>query len=325
MGELRKDYILDRWVIIASERGKRPHEFAKEKADPGDPSKCFFCPGNERSTPAEISRIRNDDPASSKKWPWKMRVFPNKFTAVREEGQQEIRTDNVFYTFSSNYGVHEVIVETPDHYRQLWDLDMKDMKQLIDSYCARITDIGRRKGIKYVCVFKNSGKDAGTSIVHSHSQIIAYNKVPEIVQQEVAASKRYPSCPYCSIIQKEKDSYRRCFENRTMIAFTPYASRFPFEIWVMPKQHRRSVTLLSDAEKNDLADLMVRILGKLKELNASFNYVLHNAPGDGKGEDLHFHIEILPRLATWAGFEFSGTVINTESPEEAAKFYRGEN
>ncbi|MCX6707705.1 MAG: galactose-1-phosphate uridylyltransferase, partial [Candidatus Woesearchaeota archaeon] len=207
MGELRKDYILDRWVIIASERGKRPHDFAKEKLESGDPKTCYFCPGNENTTPAEISRIDNDDPRTIKRWPWKMRIFPNKFNAVRPEGQMEIRTDNTFYTFSANYGFHEVIVETPDHSKQLWDLRDSEIKQVIDLYCDRINELGKKQGIKYVCVFKNSGRDAGTSIIHSHSQAIAYNKVPEFIQQEVEASKKYPACPYCSIINNERSSY----------------------------------------------------------------------------------------------------------------------
>lgn len=321
MGELRKDYVLDRWTIIAAERGKRPHDFAKEKTEPGNPKTCFFCPGNESSTPPEIARIKNNDMRSAKKWPWKMRIFPNKFNAVRPEGQMDIKTDNIFYTFSANYGFHEVIVETPDHFRQLWDLEEKDIKQVIDVYCDRINELGKKEGIKYVCVFKNSGKDAGTSIIHSHSQVIAYNKVPEFVQQEAEASKKYATCPYCSIINNEKGSYRRCFENSSFAAFTPYASRFPFEIWIFPKEHVKSIVDLGEKQREELADIMSRILKRLKELNASFNYVIHNAP---KGDDLHFHIEVLPRLATWAGFEFSGTVINTESPEEAAKFYRGE-
>lgn len=321
MGELRKDYILDRWVIISSDRAKRPHEFAKEAVNPGSAKDCFFCPGNESQTPPEISRVENDDKNTKKKWQWKIRVFPNKFSAVKPEGEYNIKTDNQFYTFSANYGKHEVIVETPDHKEQLWDLDKGRIRGVLDAYCRRIKEIGKMQGIGYVCVFKNSGKDAGTSIIHSHSQVIGYNKVPEFVQQKINASKNYPICPYCSIIPREKDSYRRCFENNTFVAFTPYASRFPFEIWIFPKEHTMSIVDLDNGRLDDLADMLLKILRKLRKLNAPFNYVVHNAPD---GQDLHFHIEVLPRLATWAGFEFSGTVINAVNPEDAAKFYRGE-
>jgi len=321
MGELRKDYILNRWVIIATERAKRPHEFARE-VEKTKIKECYFCPGHENETPPEISRVEQEvKRGKNKVKEWKIRVFPNKFAAVRQEGEFNIRTDNQFYTFSANYGRHEVVVETPDHQEQLWDLSEKDIQDVLKVYCQRINALYRTEGISYVCVFKNSGKDAGTSIVHTHSQIIAYNKVPEFVQEEIDASKNYPICPYCSIISNEKNSFRRCFENSSFVAFTPYASRFPMEIWIFSKEHRKSVTDLNEAEIKDLSEVMASVLRKLKKLNAPFNYVLHNAP---PGQDLHFHIEVLPRLATWAGFEFNGTIINTMAPEEAAKFYRGE-
>ena len=317
MGELRKDYFLDRWVIIASERGKRPHEFVQEQVKQ-KAGKCYFCPGSEDETPPEIFRI-------GAKNRWKMRVFPNKFAAVRQEGQASIKTDNIFYTFSANYGMHEVIVETNDHKKQLWDLAPKDIVDLISLYSMRIKELGKMNGIKYVQVFKNSGKEGGTSILHSHSQVIAYNKVPELVEQEAKAIKEFKEkmniCPYCCIINSEKDSFRRCFENRNFVAFAPYASRFPFEIWVLAKQHVKSITDLDNGQVKDLAEVMNSILKKLKKLNAPYNFMLHNSPA---GEDFHFHIEMLPRLATWAGFEFNGTIINTLPPEEAAKFYRGE-
>ncbi len=320
MGELRKDYILERWVIIAAERGKRPHQFRKEKARPAGRKEDFFAPGNERMTPPEIMRVDNDDPRTKGKWPWKIRVFPNKFAAVRQKGDPSVRKRDRFRQFSSNYGKHEVIVETPDRKKQLWDLGKKDIRDVIDVYCRRITEIGRLRGIKYVCVFKNSGKEAGTSILHSHSQVIGYNRVPEFVQQKAAAAKKHPKCPYCSIVKKEMRSKRGCFENSSFAAFTPYASRFPLEIWVFPKEHIRSITKLDSQKKSDLADIMQMIVKKLKKLNAPFNYVIHNAP---QGKDLHFHIEVLPRLSTWAGFELSGTIINTMPPEKAAEFYMG--
>jgi len=314
MGELRKDYILDRWVIISTERAKRPHEFVNKKAEE-EVGTCYFCPGNENLTPPEISRW----PCGSSQW--KVRVFPNKFAAVNIDGNSAIKTDNRFYTFSSNFGKHEVIVETPDHKKQLADLDDETIKEVLKMYSNRIEELSKFPGIKYVCVFKNSGKEAGTSIFHSHSQVIAYNQVPEVVNEEIIAAANFSSCPFCDIIKTEKESLRRCFENDQFVAFAPYASRFPFEIWVMPKQHIKSITEMDEGKLYDLALIMGKILRKLKELNAPYNYVLHYSPSHC---NLHFHIEILPRLSTWAGFEFNGTVINVVTPEDAAKFYRGE-
>ncbi|MFO8016314.1 MAG: galactose-1-phosphate uridylyltransferase [Candidatus Woesearchaeota archaeon] len=320
MGEMRKDYILDRWVIIATERGKRPHEFRQENTKQ-PVKKCFFCPGNEDETPPEIMRVPKGKKRGKKDW--KIRVFPNKFAAVSEEGSPEMHTENEFFTSSSNYGRHEVIVETPDHRKQLWDLPPKDLAEVLKVYSLRIKELHKSEGIRYVQVFKNSGKEAGTSLVHSHSQVIAYNNIPSVVEDEAEASRTYKErmgvCPYCCMINIEKDSERLCFENRSFIAIAPYAPRFPFEVWVLPKQHIKSITSMRETKLNDLAGMMKRVLSRLRKLNAPFNYVLHESPA---GEDLHFHIEVLPRLSTWAGFEFNGTIINTMPPEEAAKFYR---
>jgi len=306
MGELRKDYVLDRWVIIATERGKRPHQF-KHKTEMPD-VKDFFAPGNEHLCPPEIYR-------KEKNGGWQIRVFPNKFPAVKPEGNSTIKTDNKFYTYADAVGKHEVIVETPDN-RQMWDLSIEEIKDVLEVYNLRINEILKIPGIKYVCVFKNHKREAGTSIIHSHSQVIAYDKVPRVVQEKINASKNHDSCPYCEIIEKEKDSERRCFENDNFVAFAPYASRFPFEVLILPKEHKKD---LNELDLLGLADIIKKVILKLKELNAPYNYVLHYSPSD---ENLHFQIEVLPRLATWAGFEYSGTVINTMPPEKAAEFYR---
>lgn len=307
--ELRKDYILDRWVILSTGRGKRPKEFkADKKVEKGID---YFAPGNENKTPDEIGRL------GGKKW--KMRWFANKFPAVDKHGDPEIKSENDFFTFSSAFGSHEVIVETPTQ-KQLWDLPVKDIKELFKVYNSRILELGKEKDIKYVCVFKNHGDKGGTSLLHSHSQVIAYNKIPETVSEKIKACKEFGRCPYCEIWKIERNSFRRCFENDDFIAFCPYASRFNYEVWVFPKRHVGGLFELNQEEYNSMAEIMKKILLKLKKLGASYNHFLHYAP---KGEDLHFHIEICPRIATWGGFELSaGTVINSVSPEDAAKFYR---
>jgi UDPglucose--hexose-1-phosphate uridylyltransferase len=311
--ELRKHYFLDEYVIIATERAKRPDQFKSEKPNK-TVDKCFFCPGNEADTPTEIYR-----------WPegsenWKMRVFPNKFPFLKPEGNPIIRTDNNFFTFASAFGYHEVVVETPEHDKELWDLSAEEIKQVFEIYRMRIHELSKKENIKYVLVFKNSGADAGTSIVHTHTQIAAYNIIPRSIQKEEAVMKKYQKCPFCQIIEIEKQSHRRCFENERMVAFTPYASKFPFEIWVFPKSHKKSLLNFDDKEMSDLADIMSKILKKLSTINVPYNYFLHYGI-----EHLHFHIEITPRVAKWAGFELgSGTIINALPPEDAAKFYRGE-
>jgi len=266
-------------------------------------------------TPPEIMRVPDG------KGGWKIRVFPNKFAAAEMSGDFNVKTDNKFYTFSDGYGKHEVIVETADHDRQLSDLGDEEIKEVLKVYSQRIREVSSIEGIKYVSVFKNHGKDAGTSIVHSHTQLIALNIIPPLVQEELDAIKKHGSCPYCEIIENEKKSDRRCFENGNFAAFCPYASRFHYEIWVFPKKHIKSITLMDDNMLADLAEIMKKILVKLKEANAPYNYALHYHDDDA----YHFHIEVLPRLATWAGFEYSTDMaINSVAPEDAAKFYRGE-
>ena len=355
MTELRKDYLLDRYVIIAAGRSKRPHQFVHEKGSTGkdkkaieeEKKKCFFCPGNESMTPSEVYRLTHNHD-------WQIRVFPNKFAAVDENtdnNDAEIKTHNEFFTFADAVGAHEVVVETPDHEKQLVDLSVEEMVDIFKTYIMRIKELEKKQEIKYVFVLKNHGKDAGTSIVHSHSQIIAYNLIPTIILQKEKAVARYAEdaakkdaenaaktgaeeagnspashCPYCRILNIEKTSHRKVHENNTFVCFTPYASRMPYEIWFFPKRHVVHVKDLNDDELHDLCEILKKVIVKLKALDsadngASFNYYLHN--GTGKEKQFHFHLELLPRTSKWAGFELgSETIINTTSPEDAAEYYR---
>ncbi|MBI4448653.1 galactose-1-phosphate uridylyltransferase [Candidatus Woesearchaeota archaeon] len=310
MGELRKDYILDRWVIIAPARGKRPHQL-QSKEESRDKT-CHFCPGNEDGTPAEIGRVEKDGR-------WALRWFPNKYPALAPEGQAEIRTDNRYYTFSASYGYHELIAESPDHHKQLWDLDPQDLVPLLNLYCRRIEELMLLPSIQFVAVIKNHGLLAGTSIVHTHSQVFALNHIPAHVRENIEAFRKHSHCPYCDVISREKDSYRHCFENAAWIAFTPYASRYNYEIWILPKAHAKNLSHATDL--NGLADILHQILGRLKVLDCSYNYAILYSPID----DFHFRIEVTPRIATPGGFEMAtDEFINTVSPEDAAAFYRGE-
>ncbi len=308
--ELRKDYILNRWVIIAEKRAERPREFVESEPD-YKPGECAFCPGNEHMCPEEKGR---------KGEPWHIRWFENKFKAVDYKGSPELKTDNTFFTYSDAFGVHEIIVETNNHNENLWDFDKQRLKELLQVYNERIEEIDAMPNIEYVSVFKNHGKKAGASIVHSHSQVIALNVVPSYVRDCFEAATMYGACPYCRIWQIEKDSLRRCFENSSFIAFTPYASRFNYEIWILPKKHYIRLRQINDKEYDDLAEILQKILRKLKSINAPFNLEFIHSP---YGRDLHFRFEITPRISTWAGFEFgSGVTINSVSPEKAAEFYR---
>ncbi len=311
--ELRKDYVLERWVIIAAGRKQRPKEYS-EKQSERPKQVCFFCPGNEKLTPPEIGRI------GGKKW--RFRWFPNKFPVVDKGGNPDVRNDNTFFTFSDAYGSHEIIAETPSRTKQLWDLKQPELAELFSIYRNRINELSRDGSAKYIAVFKNHGLKGGASLKHSHTQIASINIIPPLIQAEVSASAK-GGCAYCRIIEIEKGSFRACFENGSAVAFAPYASRFNYEIWIFPKRHLRTLDDFSGQELNDFTELLDMVLKKLRKLNVSYNYVLHYAPSNS---ELHFHVEVTPRIATWAGFESStDIVINSVPPEDAAKFYRGES
>jgi len=311
MVELRKDYILDRWIIVSEKRGSRPKQF--KKIESKKEGFCFFCSGNESTTPKEIGRI------SDKQGKWKIRWFPNKFAAVLAEGSPKFKKSGI-YEHGNAYGYHEVIVETNDHKKQLPDLTKSHLADVLKVYKERIEKLEKKKGIKYVLVFKNSGAKGGTSLIHSHTQLAAYNKIPQLVQDEVKASIKKGKCEYCNIIKKEAKSKRWIKQNKNFVAFCPYASRFNYEAWIFPKKHIKNITEMNDNEINDLAELLKHILVKINKITDSYNFFLHYAP---KGKDLHFHIEVCPRIATWAGFELgSNDIINSVSPETAAKYYR---
>lgn len=313
MGILRKDYILNRWVYYAAERKNRRMEFKKDEPII-DNKTCFFCPGNENLTPPEIGRVEYKNS-------WKIRWFPNKFPTVELKGNAGIKTKGKFLKEGKTYGTHEVIAETNDHKKQLADLSVEHIKELLEVCALRIKTLSKRKDVKYVAVFKNHGPQAGTSLVHAHTQVATLPILPDEVINEAKAANNSKNCPYCDIIKSELKSKRKIMENKSAAAFAPFASRFNFEAWVFPKRHVGSITDMHDDELYDMASALKKILMKLKKINASYNFFLHYSP---KEYDLHFHIEVTPRFAKWAGFELStGAVINSVMPEDAAKFYRG--
>lgn len=311
MGITRKDYILDRWVYYATERRKRPREL-KSAAIKDETKICYFCPSNEHLTPPEIGRVEY-------KGSWKMRWFLNKFPAVEKKGSSKIKSRK-FLSESDSYGIHEVIVETQHHKSQLADLPIQQIRELLEVIKFRIKDLSKLKNINYVDVFKNHGKEAGTSLLHSHTQVMALTQIPSLVMEEAEAVKRHKRCPYCEIIKIESKSKRKIFETKNIVAFAPFASRFNYEAWIFTKQHKKTIEELEENELEDLAISLKKIITKLKKINVSYNFFIHYSP---EKENLHFHIEVTPRIATWGGFEIStNAVINSVLPEDAARFYR---
>lgn len=319
MQELRKDYIFDRWVIVNTERAKRPQDFVRQHSKVVEHGACPFCPGNENLTPSEISRVEENGE-------WVVRNFENKFPAVTFEASPEVKTESEFFTSGNAFGKHEVIVETPGHNQGLHELSKERIAGYLGLLFKRRNALYKLPGIKFVAMFKNHGLEAGTSLVHEHSQIIAYNRLPRNVEREIRAIKSYQrkhrKCPYCNVVDLERKGPRRIAENDSFVAFTPYASIFEFEAGIFSKRHVDSFSQLNEKETLDLAELIKGVLSKLAELKAPYNMYFHEAP---KGKKHHIHVKIVPRLITWGGFEHcTGCIVNTVSPEQAAEFFREE-
>ncbi|USN45196.1 MAG: DUF4931 domain-containing protein [Candidatus Woesearchaeota archaeon] len=313
MGELRKDYVEDQFVVINTTRSKRPEQFLKKSSVPEKQGTCFFCPGNESMTPPTITSFDKDGR-------WQLRVFENKFPIVSRDQDKIIQTHNEFYTFGGSYGVHEIIVETPDHEKQWWDFSPEHLGLIMEMYKKRIQALSEVDNIKFVAAFKNHKAEAGASLPHSHSQIVAFDRIPFRIEHIIEKVSQRGACPYCDIIARERNSHRRLFETMNFIAFAPYASRFAFEVWILPKSHK--VSFVEEANTHELGLLLSRVTRKLKEINAPFNMVLVHSLDTS--DELHYRLEILPRLNTWAGFEYTGTIVNPMPPEDAAAWYRGQ-
>lgn len=328
MPELRQDPLTDTWVIIATERSKRPSDFASKKEGKKDPGNCPFCLGNEHMTPPEILAYRDSGTADSRGW--SLRVVPNKFAALQIEGQLNKDTVGV-YEKMEGIGAHEVIVETPDHNKPLSEESEEHIFGILKAWQARYLDLQKDSRIKYTQLFKNHGSVAGASLAHPHSQLIATPLVPKNINEEIEGMERYyrkeGKCFFCETIEFEKgEGTRIVAENQSFVAFCPYAARFPFETWIVPQKHREYFEHSSDDELRALASILKQTISSLAGAleDPPYNLVVHSAPYQMEaGERFHWHIEILPRLTTVAGFEWgTGFYINPTPPESAAGYLR---
>lgn len=328
MPELRKDPIIGRWVIISTERGKRPSHYGQTEKRIS-PKACPFCPSNETATPKEIIAYRPDGSEPNKPG-WTLRVVPNKYPALIIEGDLT-REPKGIYDRMNGIGAHEVIIETPRHEIDMCDLTAKEIKDVLWAYRERSLDLQRDHRFKYILLFKNHGEAAGASVEHTHSQLIATPIIPKRVAEELLGAKRYHDykerCIFCDIIRQEiSDQDRIVSETDSFIAFEPYASRFPFETWLMPKAHISYYVDIDIDMHVELAGILKDVLSRLRLGLASpaYNYIIHTAPlGEEYREFYHWHIEIIPKLTKVAGFEWgTGFYINPTRPEDAAKFLR---
>lgn len=327
MPELRKDPITGRWVIISSDRGKRPTEFADQRTRKRG-GFCPFCAGNERTTPHEVLAYRDNGQPNGPDW--RLRVVPNKFPALQIEGDLNKQGEGIFDKMNG-LGAHEVLIESPDHNATLATLPGKAMEEVLWAYRDRMEDLKKDKRFQYTLIFKNEGLIAGATLEHSHSQLIALPIVPIQVQEEIDGCRKHYNlkerCIFCDIIRQEMQSRNRIvMETQAFIALAPYAPRFPFETWIMPKRHISCYACSTNDDFKDLAFLLQDTLRRLDKALSfpPYNYVIHTSPFKEEINDYyHWHIELMPKLTNVAGFEWgSGFYINPTPPEEAAKFLR---
>lgn len=330
MPELRKDPIIGRWVIISTERTLRPMDYKIEKEkSKADLSKCPFEAGNEKMTPSEIMSYR--DPKTKKDEPgWWIRVVPNKFPALRIEGELDKRGIGL-YDIMNGVGAHEIVIETPNHYEEIYNIPEKGIEEILWAWRDRMIDLRKDKRLKYILVFKNKGSQAGASLEHPHSQIIALPIVPVRVLEELKGSKQYfaykDRCIFCDIIKQEVGDRKRIVEeNGEFVSFVPFAPRFPFELWILPKEHVSDYAQITKRGLSSLAIVLKKTLQRLiKALDdPPFNLMIHTSPLEELNLPYyHFHIEITPRLTKVAGFEWAtGFYINPTKPEDTATYLR---
>ncbi len=300
--EIRKDYFLNKYVIITPKRSKRPRDL-REKTILEPKVPCPFC--EENLEKKYFVKTYN----GGKKFLAK--VLKNKFPVVTEDNPK-------------SYGKQEVIVETSKHGIEFADLSVSQLERILKIYADRTKIISQDKKIDYILVFKNDGGKAGASIFHAHSQIFASQVLPPDVLEELQQMHNYQTekgiCPYCEIIKKEEKGERKIFSNKEVTAFCPYASAYHYEAWIFPRRHIDNITHLNKKEFNSFAQALKQILVKLNFLDISYNFFLHQVIKD---TDQHFYLKIQPRESIWGGIELgSGMVVNSIPPEQAAKFYR---
>jgi UDPglucose--hexose-1-phosphate uridylyltransferase len=328
MSELRKDPIVGRWVIISTERGQRPSDWTNEPRIKGG-GYCPFCPGNEDKTPPEIIAIRRNNHQRDVPG-WSIRVVPNKFPALQIEHDLNRKAEGN-YDMMNGVGAHEVIIETPNHAQDLADFSLEYLQEVLLIFRSRTLDLKKDLRLQYILIFKNHGVAAGASLEHTHSQLIATPIIPKRVAEELEGSKRFfdykERCIYCDIILQEMKSQNRVVSSSSsFITIEPFAPRFPYETWILPRPH---YSHFENMPENLYADLAASLKDALTRLNTAlgyppYNFILHNSPvQEPPLLDYHWHIEIIPKLTKIAGFEWgSGFHINPTPPEIAAQHLR---
>ncbi|MFQ6063930.1 MAG: DUF4921 family protein [Candidatus Bathyarchaeia archaeon] len=332
--EIRKDYLLDRWTVIATERKRRPTDFARKKQEKRKIDTCPLCPGNERMTPPAVlvyipsknGKIKKEkDQNSFRHKGWIVRCVPNLYPAFTPPESPEKVEIKESPFLARAIGHHEVLIESPNHNEHPGVARISQLTHVINAYLDRLKALSSKAYVRYVSIFRNHGQEAGASLSHAHSQIIAAPFVPAILEEELNACRKFRAenkkCAFCDIIRREKNSQRFIWENKSFVIFAPWASVQPLEFWIAPKRHQPTLLDISDAEVEDFGIALRLSLGGLNSLlnDPPYNFGFHISPSRQYRKCYHWHLEVYPKLAIWAGFEkSSGMFINTVRPEDAA-------
>ncbi len=326
MAELRREPILQRWVVITGQRWEALAEVLRQRRGPGRRA-CPFCPGNEHETPSEVFALR--DPASSpNREGWSVRVVPNKFPVLRIEGEIERAGEGVFDQASA-VGAHEIVIETPSHSADWGTMAIDEVAGVLRAYRARSLDLRGDDRFRQIMIARNHGPSV--PVPHPHSHVMALPVIPRRIEDEVRGLLDYygrkERCGYCDIIRQELSSGDRVIqETGEFLALASFAARYPFETWILPKAHLHDFAAIEDGQIAELAGLLQRLSRALQNLlpDLAYSVVLHTSPLRRFTEPrYHWHLEIRVRIAVGGGFEWgTGFFVNPLAPEEAARLLR---
>jgi UDPglucose--hexose-1-phosphate uridylyltransferase len=313
---------MGRWVIIAPERADRPSAFLRPAPEQNG-GVCPFCPGNESMTPPEVLARRENGH-------WSLRVVPNRYPALRTEIQMS-RTGVGMFDSMAGVGAHEVVIETSDHRATLADQPVEQIESILRAWQERMVDLSRDVRLKSLIVFKNHGGPAGATLFHAHSQLIALPFVPEGLHAELSGARKHSAerdrCIWCDIVaQESREKERIVLESDGAVVLSPWAARSPFELWILPREHRSSFESATGPELRAVAGSLRTVLRKIDVAleKPAFNLFLHTMPlRETQNDFYHWHLELKPVLTQQGGFEWAtGCYINPTAPEEAASFLR---
>lgn len=335
MPELRLNPITREWVVIATERSRRPHDFKKADETPAPKPDhaptCPFCTDNEAMTPPEVEAFR--EPGAQPDSPgWWVRAVPNKFPALAPEGAFQPQPAGVYWR-AEGVGAHEVIIETPVHNQTPATMPAPQWREAVRMYQRRLQALCHDTRYKSLLLFRNEGRPAGASLEHPHAQLAALPFVPPVIQSFVDGIARYRAehgkSPFEAILEQEhREGVRLVHTTPHHTAFVPYFARVPFEVWILPNTPQAHFQQVGDSERDAFADILQHVLQRIDAVLSQppYNFMLFTAPVNmGAEAESHWFLRIAPRLTIDAGFEIgTGVGINITAPEDAARYLRGE-